>query len=125
MVEIAAQRQADRARDSDTGLHRIEESTATIEAGMRNPWVYIVFLISLILIPFTGGLSFGGSIVCLLMMTKNGKAIGQAIQPTTADIAAPGPGCVRIVGATLALVLLLVTVVLFLFLAYANVEVRR
>src|SRR5262245_54149400 len=92
MEEIAQQRQAERA-----GLDRIQESTETINRGMSDPLNYILLIGALVGIPFTAGLSVGLGVIALLRMTKGGRANVQAIQPSVADVAAPGYGCIRIV----------------------------
>jgi len=108
MEEIAAQRQAEQA-----GLDRIEESTQTINAGMSDPINWLLAIGAIVGIPFTGGFSVLLAIVAILRATKGGKANVQAIQPTMADVASPGLGCVRILGALGVLVGLLVLVALF------------
>lgn len=108
MEEIAAQRQAEQA-----GLDRIEESTETINAGMSDPLNWLLCIGALVGIPFTGGLSVGLAVIALLRATKGGKANIQAIQPTLADVASPGLGCARILGALGVLVGLVVLVLLF------------
>lgn len=115
MEEIAQQRQAEQA-----GLDRIEESTATIEKGMADPLNWILAIGSIVGIPFTGGLSLIALIVAILRATKNGKANIQAIQPTLADVASPGLGCVRILSALGVLAILFVLVLLFGAILYAN-----
>ena len=90
MLEIAAQRAAEREQDS-AGLDRIADSTATVTRGMSNPVVWVLSIGSILAIPFTGGLSIGLLIVALLIMTAGGRACAQAIVPTPADIAAPAP----------------------------------
>ena len=113
MLEIAAQRAAEREQDS-AGLDRIADSTATVTRGMANPLVWLFCTVGIVAIPFTGGLSIGAIIVGLLIMTKNGKACAQAIVPTPADLAAPGPGCVRILGALGVTILMIIVIALFL-----------
>ena len=108
MEESAAQRQAEQA-----GLDRIEESTETINAGMSDPLNWLLCIGALVGIPFTGGLSVGLAVIALLRATKGGKANIQAIQPTLADVASPGLGCARILGALGVLVGLVVLVLLF------------
>lgn len=108
MEEIAAQRQAEQA-----GLDRIEGSTETINAGMSDPLNWLLCIGALVGIPFTGGLSVGLAVIALLRATKGGKANIQAIQPTLADVASPGLGCARILGALGVLVGLVVLVLLF------------
>lgn len=120
MLEIAAQREADRG-----GLDRIEESTDTINAGMANPLVWVLSIGSILAIPFTGGLSIGGLIVALLIMTAGGRACAQAIAPTAADLAAPGPGCVRIAAALGVLVLSLIVIALFFAVLAYNLGVKQ
>lgn len=109
MAEIARQRQAEQS-----GLDRIEESTATINAGMADPVNWLLCIGALVGIPFTGGLSVGLAVIALLRATKGGKANVQAIQPTLADVASPGLGCVRIFGAIGVLVGLVIVAALFL-----------
>jgi len=124
LLEIAAQR-ADRTDQADsTGLDRIEQSTATINAGMANPVVWVLSIGSILFCPVTGGLSIAALIVALLIMTKGGKAYAQAIPPTRADLAAPGPGCVRILAALGSLILLLIIIALFLAAAAYNLGVQ-
>lgn len=108
MAEIAARREADRG-----GLDRIEESTETINRGLSNPLVYILGIGGIIGVPFTGGFSILAIILALLIATGGGRAYAQAIPPTGADIAAPGPGCVRIMAALGSLILLLIIILLF------------
>jgi len=115
MEEIAQQRQAEQA-----GLDRIEESTATINSGMSDPVNWLLCIGAIVGIPFTGGLSVGLGVIALLRATKNGKANIQAIQPTLADVASPGLGCARILGALGVLVILFVLVLLFGLILYAN-----
>lgn len=117
MAEIAAQRRAEQA-----GLDRIEESTETINAGMADPINWLLCIGAIMGIPFTGGLSVGLAIVALLRATKNGKANVQAIQPTVADLASPGLGCVRIVAALGVLVVLLMLVLLLLVIVVYNIK---
>ncbi len=109
MEEIAAQRAMARAE-----LDRIEESTATINAGMGDPINWLLCAGALAGIPFTGGLSVGLAVIAVLRATKNGKAAVQAATPTTADVASPGLGCARILSALGVLVGLLVLILLFL-----------
>lgn len=109
MAEIAAQRAADRGE-----LNRIEESTETINRGMADPLNWLLCIGALVGIPFTGGLSVGLAVLALLRATKGCKANVQAMQPTMADVASPGLGCVRILGALGVLVGLAVLVLLFL-----------
>lgn len=116
MEEIARQRAAERGE-----LDGIEESTATINAGMADPLNWLLCIGSIVGIPFTGGLSTGLLLIALLRMTKNGKANVQAIQPTTADLATPGLGCVRILGALGVLVIMALVVCLFGLILWANV----
>ena len=115
MAEIAEQRAMARGE-----LDRIEESTATINAGMSDPINWLLAIGSIVGIPFTGGLSIIALIVAILRATKNGKANIQAIQPTMADVASPGLGCVRILGALGSLVVLFLLVLLFGVILYAN-----
>ncbi len=77
MAEIAEQRAMARGE-----LDRIEESTATINAGMSDPLNWLLAIGAIVLIPFTGGLSLGLGIIALLRATKGGKACAQAIVPT-------------------------------------------
>ena len=118
MQEIAAQRAADRnereAQADSTGLDRIEQSTQTINAGMANPLVWLLSIAGIVFIPVTGGLSIGALIVALLIMTAGGRACAQAIVPTPADLTAPGPGCVRILGALGVAILTIIVIALFL-----------
>ncbi len=114
MAEIAEQRAMARGE-----LDRIEESTATINAGMSDPLNWLLAIGAIVGIPFTGGLSLGLGIIALLRATKGGKANVQAIQPAVADLAAPGLGCARILSALGVLVILAVLAALFLaILAY-------
>lgn len=115
MEEIAEQRAMARGE-----LDRIEESTATINAGMSDPLNWLLAIGSIVGIPFTGGLSIIALIVAILRATKGGKANIQAMQPTTADLAAPGLGCTRILGALGVLVILFVLILLFGVILYAN-----
>ena len=108
MAEIAAQREADRG-----GLDRIEESTDTINAGMSDPVNWVLGIASILLIPVTGGLSVGLGVIALLRMTAGGRACAQAIVPTPADLAAPGPGCVRILAALGVTVLTIIVILMF------------
>lgn len=101
-------------------LDRIQESTETITAGMSDPINWILLIGSIIGIPFTGGLSIGLAILALMRMTDNGRANLQAIQPAAADIAAPGYGCLRIIGALGVLLLMLAIISLFLLVLWAN-----
>ena len=121
MAEIAAQRAAQRAAEREaergqdsTGQNRIEQSTDTINRGMRNPVVWLLCTVGIVAIPFTGGLSIGAIIVGLLIATAGGKACAQAVAPTTADLAAPGPGCVRILAALGVTILMIAVILLFL-----------
>lgn len=115
MAEIAEQRAMARGE-----LDRIEESTATINAGMADPINWLLAIGSIVGIPFTGGLSIGLAIVAILRATKGGRANLQAMQPTVADVASPGLGCARILGALGVLVILLVLILLFGVILYAN-----
>ena len=115
MAEIAEQRAMARGE-----LDRIEESTETINRGMADPINWLLAIGSIVGIPFTGGLSIIALIVAILRATKNGKANIQAIQPTMADVASPGLGCVRILGALGSLVVLFLLVLLFGVILYAN-----
>jgi len=119
MAEIARQREADRG-----GLDRIEESTDTINAGMSDPVNWVLGIASILLIPVTGGLSVGLGVIALLRMTAGGRACAQAIAPTAADLAAPGPGCVRIAAALGVLVLSLIIIGLFLATVAYNLGVK-
>lgn len=119
MEEIAAQRQAEQS-----GLDRIEESTATINAGMADPLNWLLAIGAIVLISFTGGFSVILAIVALLRATKGGKANVQAIQPTLADVASPGLGCVRIVAALGVLAILAVLAALFLALVAYHMAVK-
>lgn len=94
MEEIARTKAAERS-----GLDRIEESTETINRGMSDPVNWLLAIASLVGIPFSGGLSIGLAVIALLRATGNGKAAVQAVAPTTADISAPAPGCVRMLAA--------------------------
>lgn len=116
MAEIAEQRAMARGE-----LDRIEESTETIERGMADPLVWLLGIASIVLVPFTGGLSVGLAVIVVLRMTKNGKANVQAMRPTVADVASPGLGCVRILGAFGVLVCLAILIFLFGVILYANV----
>lgn len=109
MAEIAQQRQQESA-----GLDRIQESTETINAGMADPLNWILCIGAIVGIPFTGGLSVIALIIALLRATAGGRANVQAIQPTMADIASPGPGCVRILAALGSLAILALLVLLLL-----------
>lgn len=120
MAEIAQDRMAQPSNTDGTGLDRIEESTETLNRGMSNPFVWLLFIGSIVGLPFTGGLSIGAAIVALLMMTGGGKAYVQAIPPAKADLVAPKAGCVRILAATGSLILFLVIVALFLLVLWAN-----
>lgn len=119
MEEIARQRQAERA-----GLDRIEESTETIERGMSDPINWLLCAAALVGIPFTGGLSVGLAVIALLRATKGGKANVQAMQPTLADVASPGLGCVRILGALGVLVLMAIVILLFVAIVAYNMGVK-
>lgn len=121
MLEIAAQRAA---QADSAGLDRIADSTATVTRGMSNPVVWILSIGSILALPLTGGLSIGGLIVALLIMTKNGKACAQAIVPTPADLAAPGPGCVRILAALGVTILMIAVILLFLAVVAYNMGVQ-
>ena len=123
MAEIAAQRAAEREQDS-AGQNRIEQSTQTISRGMRNPLVWILSIGSILFCPVTGGLSIGGLIIALLIATAGGRAYAQAIPPARADLAAPGPGCVRILGALGSLVILVIIILLFGAAAAYNLGVK-
>lgn len=124
MAEIAAQRAEQIAQADSTGLDRIEQSTQTINAGMSNPVVWLFCIGGIVLIPLTGGLSLGGLIVGLLIMTKGGKACAQAIPPTAADLAAPGPGCVRILAALGVTILMIAVILLFFAVVAYNMGVQ-
>jgi len=115
MEEIARQRQAERE-----GLDRIEESTETITNGMADPLNWLLCIGAIAGIPFTGGLSLGLGIIALLRATNNGKANMQAMQPTTADLANPGLGLARILGALGSLAILFMLVLLFGLILWAN-----
>ncbi len=115
MAEIAEQRAMARGE-----LDRIEESTQTIERGMRDPINWLLAIGSIVGIPFTGGLSIIALIVAILRATKGGRANLQAMQPSMADVASPGLGCVRIFGALGVLVILFVLILLFGVILYAN-----
>ena len=115
MAEIAEQRAMARGE-----LDRIEESTETINRGMADPINWLLCAGALVGIPFTGGLSKGLAIVAILRATKGGRANIQAMQPTVADVASPGLGCARILGALGVLVILLVLILLFGVILYAN-----
>ncbi len=115
MAEIAEQRAMARGE-----LDRIEESTATINAGMSDPINWLLCVGALVGIPFTGGLSVGLAVLALLRATKGGRANLQAMQPTVADVASPGLGCARILGALGVLVVLFVLVLLFGLILWAN-----
>ena len=119
MEEIAAQRDAERQ-----GLDRIAESTETITKGMSDPINWLLCIGALVGIPFTGGLSIIALIVAILRATAGGKANIQAIQPTTADVASPGPGCVRILAALGSLAILVVLVLLLLAAIAYNMGVK-
>jgi len=123
MAEIARQREAD--RDDRTGLDRIAESTDTINAGMANPLVWILSIGSILFCPVTGGMSIGLLIAALLIATAGGRACAQAIAPTAADLAAPGPGCVRIAAALGVLVLSLIVIALFFAVLAYNLGVKQ
>ena len=116
MEEIAHQRQAEQ-----TGLHRIEESTETINRGMTDPVNWVLSIGGIVGIPFTAGLSTGLLVIALLRMTAGGKANVQAIAPTTADLVSPGYGCIRIICALGVLVIMVLVVLVFLLVVYANV----
>ena len=127
LAEIARQREAERAaeREQDSaGQNRIEQSTETISRGMRNPLVWLFCTVGIVMIPATGGLSIGGLIIALLIATAGGRAYVQAIPPTAADLAAPGPGCVRIAAALGSLILLLIIIGLFLAAVAYNTGVK-
>ena len=113
MAEIAAQRAEREAQADRGGLDRIEESTQTINRGLSNPLVYILGIGGIIGVPFTGGFSILAIIVALLIATGGGRACAQAIPPTAADLAAPGPGCVRIAAALGVTILMIVVILLF------------
>ncbi len=115
MAEIAEQRAMARGE-----LDRIEESTATIERGMSDPINWLLAIGSIVGIPFTGGLSLIALIVAILRATAGGRANLQAIKPTLADVASPGLGCVRILGAFGVLVILFVLILLFGLILWAN-----
>ena len=119
MQEIAAQRQAERE-----GLDRIEESTETINRGMSDPINWLLCIGAFVLIPASGGLSIGLAIVAVLRATAGGKANIQAIQPTMADVAAPGLGCARIFGALGVLVGLGVLILMFAAVVAYNAGVK-
>lgn len=119
MAEIAEQRAMARGE-----LDRIEESTATINAGMRDPINWLLCAGALAGIPFTGGLSVGLAVIALFRATKGGRANLQAMQPTMADVASPGLGCARILGALGVLVGLLVLVLLFVAIVAYNAGVQ-
>lgn len=119
MQEIARQREQDRA-----GLDRIEQSTETIERGMSDPINWLLAIGSIVLVPFTGGLSIGLGVIALLRMTAGGKANVQAIQPTMADVAAPGLGCARILGALGVLVIMVIVIMLFVAIVAYNAGVQ-
>lgn len=121
MLEIATQRAA---QADSTGQNRIEDSTQTVTRGMANPLVWLFCIGGIVLIPLTGGLSIGLLIVALLIATGGGRACAQAIAPTTADLAAPGPGCVRVVAALGSLILLLIIIGLFLAAVAYNAGVK-
>ena len=124
MQEVARQREAERTDQASTGLDRIADSTQTVTRGMANPLVWVLSIGSILAIPFTGGLSIGGLIVGLLIMTAGGRACAQAIVPTPADIAAPGPGCVRIAAALGVLILMIAVILLFLAVLAYNMGVQ-
>ena len=115
MAEIAEQRAMARGE-----LDRIAESTETINRGMADPINWLLAIGSIVLVPFTGGLSVGLLIVAILRATAGGRANLQAMQPTMADVASPGLGCARILGAVGVLVVLFVLVLLFGLILWAN-----
>jgi len=122
MLEIAAQRAAEHT--AQAGLERIEQSTQTINAGMANPLVWVLSIGGIIGVPFTGGFSILAIIVALLIATGGGRACAQAIPPTAADLAAPGPGCVRILAALGVLILMIAVILLFIAVAAYNAGVK-
>jgi len=124
LLEIAAQRAADRAGQDSAGQDRISESTDTINRGMADPINWVLFCTGIVLIPVTGALSIWLIIWGLLRMTAGGKACAQAIPPTSADLAAPGPGCVRILGALGVLILTIIVIALFLAAVAYNMGVK-
>ena len=81
---------------------------------MADPLNWVLGIASILLIPVTGGLSVGLGIIAVLRMTAGGRACAQAIVPTPADLAAPGPGCVRILGALGVTILMIIVFALFL-----------
>ena len=124
LLEIAAQRAADRAGLDRTEQDRISESTDTINRGMNDPINWILFCGGIVLIPVTGALSIGLIIWGLLRMTAGGRACVQAIPPTAADLTAPGPSCVRILGALGVLILMIAVILLFFAVVAYNMGVR-
>lgn len=115
MAEIAEQRAMARGE-----LDRIAESTETINRGMGDPINWLLCAGAFVGIPFTGGLSVGLAIIAILRATAGGRANLQAMQPTMADVASPGLGCVRILGAFGVLVILFVLILLFGLILWAN-----
>jgi len=114
MLEIAAQRESERAAQAGSTVQdRISESTETINRGMADPVNWLLFCGGIVLIPITGALSIGLIIWGLLRMTAGGRACAQAIAPTAADLAAPGPGCVRILAALGVTVLTIIVILMF------------
>lgn len=108
MQEIARQREAER-----TDLDRIEQSTATINAGMGDLLNWLLCIGAIVGIPFSGGLSIGLAVIALLRATKGGQACAQAIIPTSADLAEPKAGCTRIFAALGVLILMIFVILLF------------
>lgn len=94
----------------------IQSGTDAINKGMASPLNWGLVIGGLVGMPFTGGLSFGLTIVGGIRMSGHPKHMVNAAIPRTVDAVAPKAGCTRVLAAIGSILLILFSVALFLLL---------
>jgi hypothetical protein len=113
MAEIAAQRRAERGQ-----LEAIEESTAVINERSSSVGLWLLVALGIACAWFTFGVSLLVSWYAMKEMNGGAVSMVQAVVPTSADAAAPGWGCVRVVASALSVVLAIVALALIACVIY-------
>lgn len=95
----------------------IQSGTDAINRGMSSQFNWALVIGGLVGMPFTGGLSFGLTLIGGIRMSGSPKHMLQAAIPRTVDTVAPKAGCIRVLAAIGSILFSLFAIGLFLLLA--------
>lgn len=95
----------------------IQQGTDAINRGMSSQFNWALVIGGLVGMPFTGGLSFGLTLIGGIRMSGSPRHMVNAAIPRTVDTVAPKSGCVRMLAAIGSILLALGAIGLFLLLA--------